>query len=776
MQSKLLLLFSLLAKFRFGYSRCVHEEVQDQLPNSFTFVQYASHPYGHGFHKPTTEGEEDDIGEYSVSRKLAAEGENAFEGVYKSLRMQVEARYSSDVPPETQAWISDYLLPAAQHWWESALQVIRVDDALGFPQELLTDCFDIEPPVAASFADVDYVLLMGVFEIGRCAGNSGPGGDASGDDTSGVSGMLDRMLGSVISMLAAAALCMSSHASILSCLAASQSCQAASSLCKTSFDALAFGGTCGRDQFDRPVLGMINLCPSILPSPEEATAWGRWQQGHPRDVPEAARKIYYTVLHEMAHALGFTAGSIGLFRDRDAGGAPRTPRVGGAFTGPVDVVAAGTAYGISESTVKVSTERGHEHCDPETNPATCVYHLVTPAVRDAARRHFGCDDLAGAELENQPTSAGRLLGSHWEMRLFNGEVMNPAFFVTPFISEVTLAFFEDSGWYQVRDYTLADTADAVGASEPIAYWGWQQGCGFATEKCLEAVTELGKLPASQGTPPHFCNEDGQVGCTYDYKAVGKCAMSTMPLGVEGKPLYPEYAYFAGTETPLAAGAVSTADFCPFMVPQTPCSAENATGAAGGGRGESFGASSRCIISSLDSSASEPVGLAGGACYAAQCDPVERQCDPVERQVRVTPRSVTRAPGACYAAQCDPVERQVTIWVGSSDNLQQSVRCGRLDKDQPMEVPGYAGQLLCPDVDALCGTAGYCDAKLSELTEMTVITAIALTVALAVYAAHRLYMRCTGSTRLRWGKAQELSHRLVVAPLYALAALRCLPWH
>eukprot|EP00854_Cymbomonas_tetramitiformis_P003386 gene3386-4262_t len=591
MQSKLLLLFSLLAKFRFGYSRCVHEEVQDQLPNSFTFVQYASHPYGHGFHKPTTEGEEDDIGEYSVSRKLAAEGENAFEGVYKSLRMQVEARYSSDVPPETQAWISDYLLPAAQHWWESALQVIRVDDALGFPQELLTDCFDIEPPVAASFADVDYVLLMGVFEI------------------------------------------------------------------------------------------------------------------------------------------------------------------------------AGTAYGISESTVKVSTERGHEHCDPETNPATCVYHLVTPAVRDAARRHFGCDDLAGAELENQPTSAGRLLGSHWEMRLFNGEVMNPAFFVTPFISEVTLAFFEDSGWYQcdpverqdgpgsdawlpavsasgllggapggvtiwvgssdnlqqsvrcgrldkdqpmeVPGYAgqlLCPDVDALcgtagycdaklseltemtvitaialtvalavyaahrlymratcatraemetemepplrrsqcrhialaAAAEELSHrlvvaplyalaalrclpWHlhplgaalascWYQlahsyampwlcqpdvahlrrddvvsGCGFATEKCLEAVTELGKLPASQGTPPHFCNEDGQVGCTYDYKAVGKCAMSTMPLGVEGKPLYPEYAYFAGTETPLAAGAVSTADFCPFMV-----------------------------------------GLAGGACYAAQCDPVERQ--------------------------------------------------------------------------------------------------------------------------------------------------------
>jgi leishmanolysin-like peptidase len=108
----------------------------------------------------------------------------------------------------------------------------------------------------------------------------------------------------------------------------------------------------------------------------------------------------------MAHALGFTRGSLALFRDADAGGAPRTPRVNGGFAGEPDVVALNNTYGVSESTVQWSSERGHDQCDPVKNPAACVFHLVTPAVRQAARNHFGCDTLPGAELENQPTVGG----------------------------------------------------------------------------------------------------------------------------------------------------------------------------------------------------------------------------------------------------------------------------------------------------------------------------------------------------------------------------------
>ena len=85
--------------------------------------------------------------------------------------------------------------------------------------------------------------------------------------------------------------------------------------------------------------------------------------------------------------------------------------------------------------MSTSSERGHDRCDPVDNPAACVFHLVTPAVRQAARNHFGCPTLRGAELENQPTTGG-VLGSHWEMRLFLGEFMSPIALLTPYVSQV----------------------------------------------------------------------------------------------------------------------------------------------------------------------------------------------------------------------------------------------------------------------------------------------------------------------------------------------------
>jgi hypothetical protein len=63
-------------------------------------------------------------------------------------------------------------------------------------------------------------------------------------------------------------------------------------------------------------------------------------------------------LHEVAHALGFTRGSLALFRDSDAGGAPRTARRDGAFTGPPDDAATGNSYGVSPRRVNVAVAFG----------------------------------------------------------------------------------------------------------------------------------------------------------------------------------------------------------------------------------------------------------------------------------------------------------------------------------------------------------------------------------------------------------------------------------
>jgi hypothetical protein len=70
---------------------------------------------------------------------------------------------------------------------------------------------------------------------------------------------------------------------------------------------MAYAATCQRDQYDRPVLGAINICPNEI------------------DVTQLDAQLV-VVLHEMAHALVFSASSWPLFRDMDADRTPRTPR------------------------------------------------------------------------------------------------------------------------------------------------------------------------------------------------------------------------------------------------------------------------------------------------------------------------------------------------------------------------------------------------------------------------------------------------------------------
>ena len=114
---------------------------------------------------------------------------------------------------------------------------------------------------------------------------------------------------------------------------------------------------------------------------------------------------------------------------------------------------------------------------------------MTPRVAAEARTFFDCPTLPGAELENQDTSAGQCYASHWEERLFKTEMMSALTSRVTFVSRVTLAYFEDTGWYRA-DYTHAQTPS----------WGYHAGCAFALRPCLSG-------PKSNPTPSearHFC--------------------------------------------------------------------------------------------------------------------------------------------------------------------------------------------------------------------------------------------------------------------------------
>jgi hypothetical protein len=121
---------------------------------------------------------------------------------------------------------------------------------------------------------------------------------------------------------------------------------------------LAFASTCARDAYDRPIAGVLTYVPGYLAaSPTAAAAAAAWAAtpagaaaiaahnvtganaaaANAAAAPSAAqaeallaairtsdaKQMLFVTLHEMGHALGFTASSVPLFRDASAGGARR---------------------------------------------------------------------------------------------------------------------------------------------------------------------------------------------------------------------------------------------------------------------------------------------------------------------------------------------------------------------------------------------------------------------------------------------------------------------
>jgi len=145
-----------------------------------------------------------------------------------------------------------------------------------------------------------------------------------------------------------------------------------------------------------------------------------------------------TTIHEMSHALGFDNRLFEVYINDD-----------------------GDKYDDDE-VVKV-----------ETVNRVKVHKIVTPTVVKKAREGFGCDSLDGLELELQGGEGTAL--SHWEKRLMYNDYMSPDSGIEDVIySDITMALFEDSGWYTVNyEYT-----------QPIT-WGYKMGCDLIDDKCIE---------------------------------------------------------------------------------------------------------------------------------------------------------------------------------------------------------------------------------------------------------------------------------------------------
>ncbi|KAL1780887.1 leishmanolysin like peptidase 2 [Sigmodon hispidus] len=297
------------------------------------------------------------------------------------------------------------------------------------------------------------------------------------------------------------------------------------SICISWPAVIAYAACCQLDPEDRPLAGTIVYCAQHLTSPSLSHS-----------------DIVMATLHELLHALGFSGQLFKRWRDCPSGLSAR------------------------------------EHCSTRKQVTRRdkwgQLLLTTPSVSHSLAKHLGVPGaLMGAPLEEEGS-----LSSHWESRLFQGSIMTAAFDGAQYthLDPVTLAAFEDSGWYQVN----------YSAAEELL---WGQGSGL----------EFGLVSTCRnGSSDFFCSSSG-LGCHYLHLDKGSC--SSDPL-LEGCRMY----------KPLANGGECWKEGNGLLN-----RAENP-------HGEIYHLHSRCFLANLTSQVlskdkvSQPSRAPTGRCYLHQC--------------------------------------------------------------------------------------------------------------------------------------------------------------
>jgi len=192
------------------------------------------------------------------------------------------------------------------------------------------------------------------------------------------------------------------------------------------------------------------------------------------------------------------------------------------------------------------------------------------------------------------------------------------------VSTMTLALFEDSGWY-VADYEVLGPrcfydarwcrgSEGEELPKEALLWGQGRGCGFVSGRCNQRAWDA---------PGYFCSEyspDGALseGCTLGRRALGFCTLTQMDADV---PV--EFQYFSN---PRLGGKVME-DYCPVwqayndwdcrFAPADPTRAASIA-ASTSNKGEQRCEDCRCFRSTLFNSSIRYVTESYFGCYEHRC--------------------------------------------------------------------------------------------------------------------------------------------------------------
>ena len=281
--------------------------------------------------------------------------------------------------------------------------------------------------------------------------------------------------------------------------------------------------------------------------------------------------------------------------------------------------------------------------------------VITPKVKETAKIHFNCDYIEGVELENQGNEG--TAGSHWEARQMLTDYMMGASYDEMSISEITLALFEDSGWYKVNYYTGG-----------LFRYGKNEGCAFIYNKCL--------TNGKSNFYNEFCDTKYEPFCTNGRLSKGLCYYSDY-----AQKLTSDYQYFTQTNR----GGLMLADYCP--VSQVPNDKEmlfNWNCAMGKSNypselGETISDKSICFISSL------------------------------RKKKSLISKSYTKKRTICHQIQCDYSTKSLYVQLNK-------VKYKCIDNKTISNIPGYEGSIQCPSFNNVCTSDVQCSDMLDCITK------------------------------------------------------------
>lgn len=360
---------------------------------------------------------------------------------------------------------------------------------------------------------------------------------------------------------------------------------------------VAFASTCFRDQNGRPIAGFINFVPSAL--------------SNAADLKSSLTALdVNTAIHEVCHALG--------------------------FSGPFF-----TSYGwVNESGARFAS--GGTMLAYNNNTGKTTSYMTTPRVLREAKKYFSCNSMVGVEIEDQGGSGTQ--GSHWEKRLLFQEFIAGVLCTSrTYISSLTLAYFEDTGFY---------TANYAYAEDNEMNWGKGKGCSFVEQKCNSAANQASG---------EFCFDTSLAPmCTYDLTAGGACQTAN-----SASSLPAAFRYFPSEST--RGGSVAVADYCPAVLPYSNrVCIESTNFDTQDIYGNTYHPASRCFMSNL-----------------------------IQSDFDTSATLETR----CFPFSCSLVSGAILLNIrGQTVRCPANLQAGYADVTR---LRGYKGSIYCPPASALC---------------------------------------------------------------------------